>query len=148
VHQLPPHYLGILASGADFTACFSADLNIESLVVETLEDVEDEFQVSIEKWLGDDEKGLGDEERRREKKKGVAMKKKNKTGGDVEVVSSFLLAKRCMRIIDFDRLIRVCEECNEEGKGEDEGCRYSVRLASLRPLESSPKNNVIIGRVS
>jgi len=85
---------------------------------------------------------------RGEKKKGVTTTKKNATGGDEEVASSFLHVKRCMRIIDFDRLIRVCEECNEEGKGEDEGCRYSVRLASLRPLESSPKNNVIIGRVS
>jgi hypothetical protein len=56
-------------------------------------------------------------------------------------IDDFMLAKRCMRSIDFDRLVRVCEETRlQEGGG------YLCKMASLRPLECSPKNNIIIGR--
>jgi hypothetical protein len=83
---------------------------------------------------------------------------------------SFLLAKRCMRVIDFDRLIHICcsislnsfedEETKAtkvvgkdpvRGRGSTEEQKtklgeYIFRMTSLFPLTCSPKNNVIIGR--
>lgn len=79
---------------------------------------------------------------------------------DEDVLSqpNFLLAKRCMMAIDIDRLCRVCEYKSEsQSSSESEltqseveypqpGGRYVCKVASLRPLACSPKNNVIIGR--
>jgi hypothetical protein len=85
---------------------------------------------------------------------------------------SFLLAKRCMRVVDFDRLIHICHRghptteevtegtaigeeteriAREEERKVDEGQEvgltdYIFRMTSLFPLTCSPKNNVIIGR--
>jgi hypothetical protein len=86
---------------------------------------------------------------------------------------SFLLAKRCMRVVDCDRLIHHCRTCQpredtmertaelpaEGSPGAVEGGdgtgghqtvnsngHYIFRLTSLFPLTCSPKNNVIIGR--
>ena len=84
-------------------------------------------------------------------------------------MKSFLLAKRCMRVIDFDRLISTCfqniyqqnnyqniESKRNENENIDENIEdqnqiknngyYIFRQASLKPLTCSPKNNVIIGR--
>lgn len=46
---------------------------------------------------------------------------------------NFVIAKRCMQIVDADRLLWV----QQHG--------YRVRMASLRPLEVTPKNNLILG---
>jgi hypothetical protein len=46
---------------------------------------------------------------------------------------NFILAKRCMQIVDADRLLWAAQH------------DYSVCMASLRPLEVTPKNNVILG---
>lgn len=50
---------------------------------------------------------------------------------------TFLLAKRCLNIVDFDRLLHVCEKLKK---------RYLCKIDSIRPLSSSPKNNIIVDR--
>lgn len=55
-------------------------------------------------------------------------------------IDDFILAKRCMRYIDLDRLVRVCEDTRDDVGG------YLCKMASLNPLSCSPKNNIIIGR--
>lgn len=99
--------------------------------------------------------------------------------------SDFIIAKRCMRVVDVDRCLRACEELAErQGGGAGGGLgqvsavnadkgfisetdipvpplvdsasrlkagfgtekRYMWRLDSLRPLVSTPKNNVIVCR--
>ena len=52
----------------------------------------------------------------------------------------FLLAKRCMRLIDYDRALSFLSSASKLG------CRYAFRLTSLFPLSCSPKNDVIVGR--
>jgi len=47
--------------------------------------------------------------------------------------SNFILAKRCMQIVDADRLLWAAEH------------GYEVRMASLTPLDVTPKNNLIVG---
>ena len=47
----------------------------------------------------------------------------------------FIIAKRCMRCIDIDRLIHYMETSD-----------CYCKLASLYPLSCSQKNNIIIGR--
>jgi hypothetical protein len=46
---------------------------------------------------------------------------------------NFILAKRCMQIVDADRLLWAAQH------------HYSVCMSSLRPFEVTPKNNVILG---
>jgi hypothetical protein len=48
----------------------------------------------------------------------------------------YRLAKVSMRLLDLDRIIKICESDN----------RYYCTVSSLRPLSCSPKNNLIIGR--
>ena len=91
------------------------------------------------------------------------------TGGDGPTESapvlkeSFLLAKRCMRLVDFDRAFHFLSTtagtdtdiAREKGRDKEEKdeysdqqhrYRYQFRLTSLFPLSCSPKNNVIVGR--
>ena len=49
----------------------------------------------------------------------------------------FLMAKTCMRWIDFDRALKVLDSPD---------CKYICKLTSLSPLSCSPKNNVLVGR--
>jgi hypothetical protein len=51
--------------------------------------------------------------------------------------TSYLLAKRCMRAVDYDRAIGVLALA---------GCRYEFYFSTLRPLTCSPKNDLIVGR--
>lgn len=79
---------------------------------------------------------------------------------DFEHKEEFCLAKRCMRAIDIDRAIRVCESnCFFSDETQlslekpekaiiDNGRSgyYTCSISSLRPITCSPKNNIIIGR--
>jgi SAM-dependent methyltransferase len=51
------------------------------------------------------------------------------------VKSHFFVAKRCMRVIDYDRCVSLAAA----------NPSLSFKLASLSPLTCSPKNNVLIG---
>lgn len=51
--------------------------------------------------------------------------------------SDYLVAKRCMRLIDLDRAMRMCEEQP----------RYRCEVSSLWPVDCSPKNGVLSGRI-
>ena len=46
---------------------------------------------------------------------------------------NFILAKRCMQIVDADRLLWAAQH------------GYQIRMASLKPLDVTPKNNLIVG---
>jgi hypothetical protein len=54
---------------------------------------------------------------------------------------SFLLAKRCMRLVDMDRCLHFLRRARHLC-----GASYQCRLTSLFPLSCSPKNNVVVGR--
>lgn len=47
---------------------------------------------------------------------------------------NFMIAKRCMQLVDADRLLWVQQQHG-----------YRVSMASLEPLEVTPKNNLILG---
>ena len=51
------------------------------------------------------------------------------------VVEAYLLAKRCMRVVDFDRAIGILSKSS---------CPYEFHLSTLKPITCSPKNDVIV----
>lgn len=62
----------------------------------------------------------------------------------------FKLSKKCMKLIDFDRLLRVCQifpitsiTCQDP---KEVPVVYHCSISSLFPLLCSPKNNIILGR--
>lgn len=52
----------------------------------------------------------------------------------------FLLAKKCMRLIDLDRALYLCSTFQKNNQ------YYAMKLLSLFPLTCSPKNDIIVGR--
>jgi len=56
-------------------------------------------------------------------------------GSSFVASQNFQLAKRCMQIVDADRLLWVLQQQSH----------YKVSMASLDPLDITPKNNVILG---
>lgn len=58
---------------------------------------------------------------------------------------NFQLAKRCMQIVDADRLLWVQQEQQRQQQQQQQQPPYKMSMTSLEPLEITPKNNVILG---